>query len=327
MNCFLQLILIQAKKIKCFACYYSLTKPWGLRVVFWGVSGILVLLFAERYICSAASANGLCETQKDLTKMGNAKEGKSIAFSRVEQIPLPKSYQRVQVLSQSFAAYLRQLPLRTADSRVYLYDGRLKPNQSAQYAVVDLDIGKRDLQQCADAIIRLQAEYLYQQQRYQEIAFHFTSGDLARYQDWTKGMRPKVDGSRVHWQQSAQPSEGYADFRRYLDIVFAYAGTRSLAKELSPITDVETIQIGDVFIQPGSPGHAVLVVDMAIHTQTGAKIFLLLQSYMPAQDIHILKNPQSTSLSPWYGLPAVGGSLYTPEWKFNTSDLRRWPVQ
>ena len=52
-----------------------------------------------------------------------------------------------------------------------------------------------------------------------------------------------------------------------------------------------SLQPGDVFIKGGSPGHAVIVVDVAIYTQTGKKVFLLAQSYMPAQQIHILVNP------------------------------------
>ena len=70
-----------------------------------------------------------------------------------------------------------------------------------------------------------------------------------------------------------------------------YAGTHSLFKELQPVPDTSLLQIGDIFIEPGFPGHAVMVADMAFHKNTGKKIFLLVQSFMPAQEIHILKNP------------------------------------
>ena len=59
------------------------------------------------------------------------------------------------------------------------------------------------------------------------------------------------------------------------------------------------MKIGDVFIKGGSPGHAVTIVDIAINPKTNKKVFLLAQSYMPAQEIKILKNPNNSELSPW----------------------------
>ncbi|MBN8129444.1 hypothetical protein J0J27_23340, partial [Vibrio vulnificus] len=72
------------------------------------------------------------------------------------------------------------------------------------------------------------------------------------------------------------------------------------------------------------PGHAVLVADMAANPATGEKRFLLLQSYMPAQEIHVLKNPSAADGSPWYPA-AFEGDLVTPEWTFAAGSLRRWP--
>ena len=106
-----------------------------------------------------------------------------------------------------------------------------------------------------------------------------------------------------------------------MDIIFAYAGTLSLEKELIPV-HISEIQIGDVFIQGGSPGHAVIIVDLA-EDINGNKIFLLAQSYMPAQDIHVLKNPENREISPWYSVN-FEADLKTPEWTFKKSDLKRF---
>ncbi len=99
-----------------------------------------------------------------------------------------------------------------------------------------------------------------------------------------------------------------------MDYVFAYAGTYSLEHELKPVT-AEAIEIGDVFVKGGFPGHAVLVADMASNPQTGERRFLLVQSYMPAQEMHVLKNPAASDGSPWYPA-AFEGALVTPEWTF-----------
>ena len=82
------------------------------------------------------------------------------------------------------------------------------------------------------------------------------------------------------------------------------------------------IQVGDVFIQGGFPGHAVIVVDM-VKNQEGEKRFMLAQSYMPAQELQVLKNPASDE--PWYSIPKLHEKLVTPEWNFASTDLKRFP--
>ena len=67
----------------------------------------------------------------------------------------------------------------------------------------------------------------------------------------------------------------------------------------------------------------MLVADVVENKSTGEKRFLLLQSFMPAQEMHILKNPAGTDGSPWYTLD-FGDRLVTPEWVFPRDSLRTW---
>jgi len=187
---------------------------------------------------------------------------------------------------------------------------------------VDIDVGKRDLQQCADAVMRLRAEYFYSIADFDAIHFNFTSGHKAEYKKWVDGYRPRVKGNRVRWAKSSKRNSSYPGFRRYLNVVFSYAGSYSLSQELHKVSDVSLMKIGDVFIQGGFPGHAILVADMAVNG-SGKKLFLLVQSYMPAQEIHVLNNPVDSSLTPWYKLD-FGEILYTPEWTFTKNDLKRF---
>lgn len=73
------------------------------------------------------------------------------------RIALPAGFSRINVKEGSFEEYLRNLPLRPRGSKVHYYDGREKRDTRVYCAVVDMEIGKRDLQQCADAVIRLRA--------------------------------------------------------------------------------------------------------------------------------------------------------------------------
>ncbi|NIT59517.1 MAG: hypothetical protein GWN00_25855 [Aliifodinibius sp.] len=240
-----------------------------------------------------------------------------------QRILPPEGYERVETPSESFGEWLQYLPLKEGNLPVYLFNGKKKPNQNAHYAVIDIDTGDRDLQQCADAVIRLRAEYLYSAQKFEALHFNFTSGDRIDFTRWTKGERPFVENNQVMWKQTNRQGNSYQNFKAYLISIFTYAGTFSLSQELRPVTAVEDMQIGDVFIQGDFPGHAVLVVDMAIHQQTSEKLFLLAQSFMPAQDMHILVNPNSQSLSPWYSVQ-YGVMLVTPEWTFKKEHLKRF---
>ncbi|TYP48141.1 DUF4846 domain-containing protein [Thermosediminibacter litoriperuensis] len=238
-----------------------------------------------------------------------------------ERIRVPEGFERVAVPEGSFGEYLRNLPLKPHGSKVKYYNGVTKP-RDVHEAVLDIDVGDRDLQQCADAVIRLRAEYLYRKGEYDKIHFNFTNGFRADYTTWMKGYRIKVEGNKVYWVKRVEYSNDYAGFRKYLDTVFAYAGTLSLSKELKKVP-VEDLQIGDVFIEGGTPGHCAIVLDVAENKATGEKIFILAQGYMPAQDIHILKNPANGEGNPWYTIN-FGERLRTPEWEFTRDQLARF---
>ncbi|MNR31843.1 hypothetical protein D3C85_1493820 [compost metagenome] len=82
---------------------------------------------------------------------------------------------------------------------------------------------------------------------------------------------------------------------------------------------------GDVFLEGGSPGHAIVVIDMAQNPKTGEKLFLLAQGYTPAQEMHILQNPANGEGNPWYSI-SFGDKLHTPEWKFTNEQLYRFDI-
>jgi len=244
-----------------------------------------------------------------------------IAQRVIGDIHVPDGYVRREMEEGSFGDFLRDLTLKE-DRTVYLYNGQLKNNQGAQYAVLDVDVGNRDLQQCADAVMRLRGEFLFREKRYEDIHFNFTNGDRVDFMKYSEGYRPVIQGNQVSWNKSASADISYPCFRNYMTLIFTYAGSHSLEQELLAVQDIAEIVPGNVFIQGGFPGHAVIVLDVAYHQETGEKIFLLAQSYMPAQDIHILVNPTESDLSPWY--LAIPGPLLTPEWKFHSTDLKKF---
>ncbi|PYG87739.1 uncharacterized protein DUF4846 [Ruminiclostridium sufflavum DSM 19573] len=252
------------------------------------------------------------ETATLINKRGNTVE---------ERVRVPKGFQRVEAENNSYEQYLRELPVKPDGTKIKLYNGEVT-DKAVHAAVLDIDVGNRDLQQCADAVIRLRAEYLYGQGLYEKIHFNFTNGFNAEYSKWMNGYRIEVKENKTYWVEKTDYSREYSSFRKYLDMVFAYAGTLSLSKEMK-FKSIENMQIGDVFLKGDTPGHTVIILDMAENISTGEKIFLIAQSYMPAQDIHILRNFENGELSPWYSVN-FGEALRTPEWKFEKGQLMRF---
>lgn len=233
---------------------------------------------------------------------------------------VPNGYVRTAETSNSFGTFLRNLPLKPTNALVKYYNGTEKPNRNVYDAVVNLPIGKKDLHQCADAVMRLRADYLFSQKRFDDIHFNFTNGFRVDYSKWRNGNRIAVKGNKTSWVKTNKESISYDSYWSFMETIFMYAGTSSLEKELKPIK-ISDLQIGDVFIKGGFPGHAVIVVDVA--QKGNKKVFLLAQSYMPAQELQILKNPNNTNGSPWYDAD-FGTTLETPEWTFDSLQLKRF---
>ena len=295
--------------------------------IIWLMKKTITILLCISTVVSSCGQTANRTGDKDIEDPGITSAGyiNSEGNTISTRFNLPYGYERVPGDENSFGSYFGNLPLKAHGSKVMLYNGDPKFNQAAHVAVLDMDVGKYNLQQCADAIMRLRAEYLYQNKQYDRIHFNFTNGFRVDYSKWIEGNRIVVKGNKSNWVKSAEPSNTYSDFRDYLKIIFTYAGSLSLSKELVKV-EYSDMMTGDIFIQGGSPGHAVIVVDMAVNNSTGAKIFILAQSYMPAQEIHVLVNPQNSG-SPWYNLDVNDNIIETPEWTFYPGDLKRFPEE
>ena len=236
---------------------------------------------------------------------------------RLEQrVVPPPHFSRVEHAPKTFAAFLRRLPLKPKGTDVVSHRG--EKLWAPALAVVDVDIGKRDLQQCADSVIRLHAEWLWSQKRENEIVYKFTSGDAWAWKKRKKGHRVKVlTGRGVSFPQTAKPGGGRKAFRRYLNEIFMFAGTASLARDAQKVPSLQAARTGDFFVYGGAPGHAVQILDEA-RDDDGRRAVLLGQGFMPAQSFHVIEGP-------FHGWFLLSDPLATPSWPtpFAASTLRR----
>jgi hypothetical protein len=196
-------------------------------------------------------------------------------------------------------------------------DTILTSNDPRLAGVVDIDVGEQDLQQCADFIIRLHAEYSWAYGERDNIYYTFTSGDTCWWSDWRKGYRPVVIGNWVKFVLLAVRGSSHDNFRKYLDKVFNYAGTASISRDYGN-PESGNIKAGDFFVDPGRPGHAVVILDVC-ENNWGDQRYLLGQGFMPAQSFQIL---QTENGDVWFEPDSEG--VKTPFWhKFKWSQLRR----
>ena len=234
----------------------------------------------------------------------------------------PPGYRRVPAAPGTFAHWLRALPIRTDRMQVLSYAGQPLARPSA--GIVLMDVGTRDLMQCADSVIRLHAEFLWASGRAREAAYRFTSGDNARWVDWVSGERFVIAGSTVRRVPGPARTDGHASYRQWLDLVFTYAGTRSLARDAPRPALTDPVEAGDFYVEAGSPGHAVIVLDV-VENAAGERLALMGQGFMPAEDIHVLRSSTAVD-GVWFSVPrSAQAVLSTPSWRpFSAGSRRRF---
>jgi hypothetical protein len=215
----------------------------------------------------------------------------------------------------SWQYFLQHLPLATGP--ILNYRGEPIADQSKHVAIITYDVGSKDLQQCADVLMRLRAEYLFKQKRFKEIGFHFVSGDYYSWDKYNAGLRPVIKGNSVQFKKVRPSGETHASLRSYLDIVYNYANTVSLAKELKPAT---TFAVATIIIQPGFPGHTCIIIDERKNDK-GETLYKLAEGFMPAQSMYVLSSPGNKN-DPWYRLNK--GTIRTSSYTFDDYVLRKF---
>jgi hypothetical protein len=246
--------------------------------------------------------------------------------SLASRIAPPPGYTRIPVESGSFSAFVRGLPLAPKGTPVVAHDGAIVRAADDDYveAVVAVDVGNADLQQSADVIVRLHAEWLWGRGERSKISYVASSKLELPLSRWEKGQRLVTNnGSDVFWAIQGKPKEvDYAEFRRYLDAVFNWGNSTSLAVRSRKLEKPEELVPGDFFLHSHAPGHVAIVLDVA-DKPGGERVALLGQVLNPAQSLHVLRPGRAT---PWFSL-RPGNAILTPYTsEFDWSELRRLEV-
>lgn len=232
----------------------------------------------------------------------------------------PSGATRVPVEAGSFGEWLRNLPLAAPGTPSKNFKGDVVYPGDDQYlgAVIAIDVGKIDLQQSPDVLIRLHAEWLFSQGN-KDITYRGATGLDMPLAKWARGERMDSQGASVFWVMKSKPSEiDHAEFRRYLTAVFTWANSTSLAQQAEAIP-ADDLRPGDFFVHLGSPGHALIVLDVA-RKPKGPPLALLGQALNPSENPFVLQLGKATA---WFSLRSPD-PIITPHTKeFTWDGLRR----
>jgi hypothetical protein len=240
----------------------------------------------------------------------------------VERIAVPAGYERAPVPDRSFAAWLRHLPVASEETPVTTVNETvvLAADHPNLAAVVALRPRAERLLNGVNILIRLRAEYCWTAQRTEALVFHFTSGHLAGWRAWSLGDRPFVDGRNVAFRRVVGRDDSRDSFCMYLETVFRYASLPSLLADTRPADD-RRIEAGDILVQRGRPGHALMVLDIATDARGRLRV-LLGQGGRPAQAFHVLQSDAGTA---WFPFMQTRGIEIAGHGVFHAKSLRHWP--
>ena len=122
-----------------------------------------------------------------------------------ERFSPPPGFQRLPAPVQSFAAWIRQIPLQPENNPVLNFKGQVfkSAEDTTIAAVCAVNISNRPLEQCMDILIRLRAAYLKKAGLINLIRFPLPDGLVFSWDEWKSGYRPEFRGRNFYLRRSA----------------------------------------------------------------------------------------------------------------------------
>lgn len=221
--------------------------------------------------------------------------------AKIGDITVPIGYVRVDARQDSYAAWLRNLPLKKRGSKVKLYTGGDANYQWLSTGVIDLPM-LSNAEQCADMTMRLRSEYLFSQGRYSEISFTDVNGNRLQYKGGTS----------------------HKSLEKFLRKAYGVCNTFSVSRETKP-RKISKVQPGDVLVYPARKiegmGHALIVVDVA---RKGKKVAIMCaEGNTPAREAHIVRNVNPME-NPWFFFNGDESTLWVSVFHFGKNELRHY---
>lgn len=202
----------------------------------------------------------------------------------VSTLGLPEGYTREQTETGSYAHFVQHLPVRLGKQVETVRGMR---TYTDMLAVIDLPLlfPNQDLEQCADWAMRLWAAYHRQNDRLDHLYLFNYSGKPVYFKGQSRS------------------------YRSFLQWAFAYSNSHSL-KQGAVRVEANDLRPGDMLVQneTGGIGHVSVILDMC-RNAGGNTLYRIGFSYMPAQEMRVLKAPRGYGESGWFTLEGIERAL------------------
>lgn len=209
----------------------------------------------------------------------------SVENSIRQTILTPKGYERIKLHKNSFAEWMRYLPVKPIDSPVLYYTGDKVPDGYYKVLrVIDLPFcSKRNIEQCADWGYRFWYEYQKAAGVGEDLWMTDYNGNKRIYKKWKKGRKKSSLEDFFLW-------------------VCNYANSYSQKMGLYEVAEPK-LRPGDLIVQnqTGRIGHVSVIFDIC-ENKKGEKLYLVGYSFMPAQECHIEKADDEPGVDGWFTL-------------------------
>lgn len=210
----------------------------------------------------------------------------SVSNSIFERIPTPAGYERIKLYKNSFAEWIRYLPLRPEDSVILTYTGDPLPESFYNvWAVIDIPLYfNRDIEQCADYAYRFWFEYQKEVGFGEDLWLTDYNGNKIYYYRWKRGRENPT-------------------LRRFFKWTCDNANSYSLMKGLYEVKEEQNLGPGDIIVQnrSGGIGHVSIIFDVC-EDKMRRRLYLIGYSFMPAQECHIEKADENYGVNGWFTL-------------------------
>jgi len=174
-----------------------------------------------------------------------------------------------------------------------------------------------------DILVRLYAEYIWQNDRAAELCLPLPSGEWLRWLDWRQGLRPVFKGVQMKLKLSAAPDSSFLNYEKYLRLIYSESHTQQFYHALQRI-DIADLQIGDFIVSRGSKSHAVMIVDLAKNNENQL-IALVGHGDTPACEFYLLS---CRDRNPWFPVRFTEEKLPLPiKRQMKWAGLRRFMVR